>query len=119
MSMNVSRAETSNITRLPIFTPETEQQASNGVALMTINSALLISNQAYQRDPDQKKVAEIVDNFDPHQSETKEPVETFHKDIPNGKKVTHVTVHLMNHPSKKALGNLAQSIIDIETVLNL
>lgn len=45
----------------------TEEKKNENIQIMQLNTKDLVSSQAYQRDIDQKEVAYIVSNFDPHQ----------------------------------------------------
>ena len=47
--------------------PKTEEKKNENIQIMQLNTKDLVSSQAYQRDIDQKEVAYIVSNFDPHQ----------------------------------------------------
>ena len=49
------------------FIMPTEQKKNENIQIMQLNTKDLVSSQAYQRDIDQKEVAYIVSNFDPHQ----------------------------------------------------
>lgn len=49
-----------------IMPPETNKK-SDVVRIMDLNTKDLVSSQPYQRDIDQKEVAYIVSNYDPHQ----------------------------------------------------
>lgn len=48
------------------FVLPSENKEKEIVQMMDLNTKDLISNQPYQRDVDQKEVAYIVSNFDPH-----------------------------------------------------
>lgn len=50
-----------------IMPPEDDKNKKEDIQIMKLNTKDLVSSQKYQRDINQKEVAYIVSNFDPHQ----------------------------------------------------
>lgn len=56
-----------NVVPSTVFVLPVENNKQETIQIMNLNTKDLVSSQDYQRDIDQKEVAYIVSNFDPHQ----------------------------------------------------